>query len=93
MQSFFHVTLPLLKPAMLVALLFRTLQAWAVYDLFWVMAEHNINSLSTYVYQGVTQSDLNFAPATAAAVFAFVTSLAIALVYIKGFGTRTVQEA
>lgn len=92
-QSFFHVTLPLLKPAMLVALLFRTLQAWAVYDLFWVMAEHNINSLSTYVYQGVTQSDLNFAPATAAAVFAFVTSLAIALVYIKGFGTRTVQEA
>ncbi len=91
-QSFFRVTVPLLKPAMLVALLFRTLQAWAVYDLFWVMAEHNINSLSTYVYQGVTQSSLNFAPGTAAAVFTFVTSLAIALVYIKGFGVRTVQE-
>ncbi|HEY3943849.1 MAG TPA: sugar ABC transporter permease [Solirubrobacteraceae bacterium] len=93
-QSFFRVTLPLLKPALLVSLLFRTLQAWAVYDLFYVMAENNIKSLSTYVYQGVINGDvLSFPPATAAAVFTFATSLAIALVYIKGFGVRTVQDA
>lgn len=92
-QRFFHITLPLLRPAMLVALLFRTLQAWAVYDLFYVMAGRQINSLSTYVYEGVRISELNFAPGAAAAVFTFATSLAIALIYIKGFGVRTVQEA
>jgi trehalose/maltose transport system permease protein len=92
-QSFFRVTLPLLKPAMLVALLFRTLQAWAAFDLFQVIGVNQINSLSTYVYQDVRQSDLYLAPGTAAAVFTFVTSLAIALVFIKGFGTQTVQEA
>jgi trehalose/maltose transport system permease protein len=91
-KRFFRITLPLLKPAMLVALLFRTLQAWAVYDLFYVMAQRQIDSLSTYVYEGVRISELNFAPGTAAAVFTFVTSLVIALLFIKGFGTRTVQE-
>jgi trehalose/maltose transport system permease protein len=92
LQSFFRITLPLLKPVMLVALLFRTLQAWAAFDLFQVIAVNQINSLSTYVYQDVRQSDLYLAPGTAAAVFTFVTSLAIALVFIKGFGTQTVQE-
>jgi trehalose/maltose transport system permease protein len=92
-QSFVRVTLPLLKPAILVALLFRTLQAWAAFDLFQVIGVNQINSLSTYVYKDVRQSDLFLAPGTAAAVFTFVTSLAIALVFIKGFGTQTVQEA
>jgi trehalose/maltose transport system permease protein len=91
-QRFFWVTLPLLRPAILVALLFRTLQAWAAFELFWVMADRNINSLSTYVYQGVTQSSLNFAAGTAAAVFTFATALAIALLFVRGFGARTVQE-
>ncbi len=92
-QSFFHITLPLLKPAMLVATLFRTLQAWAAFDLFQVIAVHQINSLSTYVYQDVRQSDLYLAPGTAAAVLTFVSSLLIALVFIRGFGTQTVQQA
>jgi ABC-type sugar transport system permease subunit len=91
-QLFFRITLPLLRPAILVAALFRTLQAWAAFDLFWVMAGRNIDSLSTYVYQGITQTSLNFAPATAAAVFTFASALAIALLFIKGFGAKTVQR-
>ena len=35
-QRFFRITLPLLKGAILVAVLFRTLDAYRVYDLFWV---------------------------------------------------------
>ncbi len=92
-QRFFRITLPLLRPAILVALLFRTLQAWAVYDLFYVMAQRQLESISTYVYEGVRISELNFAPGTAAAVFAFVTSLAIAMLFIRGFGARTAGEA
>jgi trehalose/maltose transport system permease protein len=92
-QSFWRITLPLLRGPMLVAVLFRTLQAWAAFDLFQVIAVHQINSLSTYVYQDVRQSNLYMGPGTAAAVFTFVSSLAIALVFIRGFGAQTVQEA
>jgi trehalose/maltose transport system permease protein len=91
-QRFFHITLPQLRPAILVALLFRTLQAWAVYDLFYVLAQRQLESLSTYVYRGVRISDLNFAPGTAAAVFTFASSLLIAMVFIRGFGARTAGE-
>ena len=45
MQRFFRITLPLLKPAILVALLFRTLDAWRIYDLFWVLSDRNLESL------------------------------------------------
>ncbi len=91
-QRFFQITLPLLKPALLVALLFRTLRSWSVYDLFWVMTGRQLDSLSTYVYEGVRVSSLNFATGTAAAVFVFLTAIVLALVFIKVFGARTIQE-
>jgi trehalose/maltose transport system permease protein len=87
-QQFWRVTLPLVKPAMLVALLFRTLDAWRVYDLLWVMGNRQLSSLSVYVYNGVKISQLNFSLGNAAAVFIFLSSLAIAFVFIKVLGTR-----
>lgn len=92
LRRLFSITLPLLKPTILVALLFRTLEAWGVYDLFWVMTQRHLDSLSTYTYEGVRISQLNFATGTAAAVFTFVAALAIALVFIKLLGTRTAEE-
>jgi ABC-type sugar transport system permease subunit len=85
-RRFVSITLPLLKPAILVALLFRTLQAWGVYDLFWVMSDRQLESLSTYVYKGVRVSQLGFAPGTAAAVLTFLGALTIALLYIRRLG-------
>ena len=69
MQRFFRITLPLLKGAILVAVLFRTLDAYRVYDLFWVLGNRELASLSTYVYEGVRISQLQFGPGNAAAVF------------------------
>jgi len=86
---FWRITVPLLKPAILVALLFRTLEAWSVYDLFWVMSDRQLESLSTYVYKTVRISELNFAPGTAAAVLVFLSSILIALVYMRTLRTRT----
>jgi multiple sugar transport system permease protein len=86
------VTLPLLKPAILVALLFRTLDAWRVYDLFWTMGDRQLDSLSVYVFKFVKVSQLNFSVGNAAAVFVFLSSLAIAFIFIKLLGTRA-QEA
>ena len=47
-QRFFRITLPLLKPAILVALLFRTLDAWRVFDMFFVVAGNRLSSISVY---------------------------------------------
>ncbi len=90
-QQFWRVTLPLVRPAMLVALLFRTLDAWRVYDLLWVMGNRQLNSLSVYVYNGVKISQLDFSLGNAAAVFVFLSSIAIAFLFIKVLGTRAVD--
>jgi trehalose/maltose transport system permease protein len=92
MQRFFRITLPLLKPAILVAVLFRTLDAYRVYDLFWAVSDRQLESLSTFVYKGVRVSQLMFAPGNAAAVFIFVTAFAIALFFIKVLGMQTSSE-
>jgi trehalose/maltose transport system permease protein len=92
MQRFFRITLPLLKGAILVAVLFRTLDAYRVYDLFWVMGNRELQSLSTYVYEGVRISQLQFGPGNAAAVFIFVTAFLIAIFFIKVLGMRTSAE-
>jgi ABC-type sugar transport system permease subunit len=52
------------------------------------MSDRQLSSLSTYVYEGVRVSQLDFAPGTAAAVLTFVAALAIALLFIKTLGTR-----
>jgi trehalose/maltose transport system permease protein len=92
MQRFFRITLPLLKGAILVAILFRTLDAYRVYDLFWVLGNRELDSLSTFVYEGVRISQLNFAPGNAAAVFIFLTAFLIALFFIKVLGMQTSAE-
>jgi trehalose/maltose transport system permease protein len=92
MQRFFRITLPLLKPAILVAVLFRTLDAYRVYDLFWALSDRQLESLSTFVYKGVRVSQLMFAPGNAAAVFIFITAFAIALFFIKVLGMQTSSE-
>jgi multiple sugar transport system permease protein len=92
MQRFFRITLPLLKGTILVAVLFRTLDAYRVYDLFWVLSSEQLESLSTFVYKSVRVSQLLFAQGNAAAVFIFVTAFIIALIFIKLFGMQTGTE-
>jgi multiple sugar transport system permease protein len=91
-QQFMRVTLPLLKPAIMVALLFRTLDAWRVYDLFWSLTDRQLESLSVYTFKFVRISQLNVSLGNAAAVFVFLSSLVIAFLFIKVLGTRA-QEA
>jgi multiple sugar transport system permease protein len=92
LQRFLRITLPLLKGTILVAVLFRTLDAYRVYDLFWALSNRELDSLSTFVYEGVRISQLNFAPGNAAAVFIFVTAFLIALFFIKVLGMQTSAE-
>jgi trehalose/maltose transport system permease protein len=91
-QRFFRITLPLLKGTILVAVLFRTLDAYRIYDLFWVMSNRELGSLSTFVYEGVRISQLQFGEGNAAAIFIFVTAFLIALFFIRVLGMRTSAE-
>src|SRR5215212_4569979 len=83
LQRFVRITLPLLRPVLLVVLLLRLLDAFRVFDLFVVLGDQNLDSLSTYVYQDVMLSQIHFGLGNAAAVFmflgAFLASLFFAL--------------
>lgn len=87
-QRFWRITLPLLRGALLVALLFRTLEAFRAYDLFWVLAERELDSLSTYVYRSVLVTQLGFAVGNAASVFVFVCALVLAVFFVRVLGVR-----
>jgi ABC-type sugar transport system permease subunit len=81
LQRFFRITLPLLKPALLVVLLIRLLDAFRVFDLFRVLGGQNLTSLSTYVYQNVMLSQINFGLGNAAAVFVFACAFLGSLLF------------
>ncbi|CAN5811982.1 sugar ABC transporter permease [soil metagenome] len=92
MQRFWRITLPLLKNAALVALLFRTLDSYRMFDLFWVMTNQELQSLSTFVFESLRVSQLQFPQGNAAAVFIFVSAFLIALFFIRVLGMQTSQE-
>ena len=76
--------MPLLKPTILVALLFRTLDSYRVFDLFWGLSNRELESLSTFVYEGVRISQLQFAQGNAAAVFIFINRVLARAVLYQG---------
>lgn len=78
-QRLVRITLPLLRPVLLIVLLFRVLDALRVFDLFYVMTLGQLESISTYIYEKVTLSQIYFGLGMAAAVFAFALALLIAL--------------
>lgn len=84
-QQFWRITLPMLKPTLLVSLLFRSLDAFRVYDLISVMTRggpgYATESLSMYAYKAMF-SQMNFGKGSALAVILFVCVLSISLVYI-----------
>jgi multiple sugar transport system permease protein len=94
-QRFVRVTLPLLKPAILVALIFRTLDALRIFDLPYVLTQgaNGTTSLSLYAYQQLTQNDL-IGPGSALAVLTFIIVMAVSLLYIRlgGQNLRALSE-
>jgi multiple sugar transport system permease protein len=88
-QRFFRITLPLMKPAILVALLFRTLDAFRVFDTIFIMTAGAQDTESVSIL-GFNQliSRLNLGLGSAVSVLIFLCVLLIAFLYVRGFGTR-----
>ena len=87
-QRFFRITLPLMKPAILVALLFRTLDAFRVFDTIFVMTRgsQDTESVSILGYNQLI-SRLNLGLGSAVSVLIFLMVLVIAAIFVRGFGT------
>jgi multiple sugar transport system permease protein len=87
-QRFVHVTLPLMKPAILVALLFRTLDAFRIFDNIFILTSggHNTGSVSILGYDNLFTA-LNLGIGSAISVLIFICVAIIGFLFIKGFGT------
>ena len=57
MEQFWQITLPLLKPALLVALIFRSLDAFRVFDVIFVMLGAALDTISLAIYARQTMVD------------------------------------
>ncbi|MGD1170546.1 carbohydrate ABC transporter permease [Mycobacterium seoulense] len=82
-----RVTLPIIKPAVVVALLFRTLDAFRIFDNIYVLTDgaNNTDSVSILGYDNLFKG-FNVGLGSAISVLIFVCACLIALVYIKVFG-------
>jgi multiple sugar transport system permease protein len=89
-QRFFKITLPLLKPALLVALLFRTLDAFRVFDSIFIMTRgsQDTESVSILGYDQLI-SRLNLGLGSAVSVLIFLLVLIIAFVFVRLLGTSS----
>jgi multiple sugar transport system permease protein len=90
-QRFWRITLPLLKPTILVALLFRTLDAARIFDLLFVLTGggpgYATESLSILAYRTLFVN-LNFGMGSALAVVVVLYVMIISFIYIKVLGTQ-----
>jgi multiple sugar transport system permease protein len=93
-QRFFRITLPLMKPAILVALLFRTLDAFRIFDNIYIIQPGgalNTESVSILGYN-VTINRVNVGLGSAISMLIFVCVILIAVAFVKGLGTSTAQQ-
>jgi multiple sugar transport system permease protein len=87
-QRFTRVTLPLMKPAILVALLFRTLDSFRIFDSIFVLTSGNngTGSVSVLGYDNLFNA-LNLGIGSTISIFIFICVAIIAVIFILGFGT------
>lgn len=94
-QQFFRITLPLLKSTILVALLFRTLDAFRVFDLVYVLTgggpANSTETISIYAYKTMF-AQMNFGEGSALSVIVFICVAIISMVFVKLLGKDLVSD-
>jgi multiple sugar transport system permease protein len=91
-QRFWKITVPLMKPAILVALLFRTLDAFRIFDTIFIMTRGAQDTESVSIL-GFNQliSRLNLGLGSAVSVLIFLCVLIIAFLFVRGLGVRMAE--
>ena len=95
LNTFFKITLPLLKPSILVALLMRTLDAFRVFDLIYVLTGGGpggaTETMSIYAYKTMFQQT-NFGYGSIVVILMVVFVAIIATFYIKILGANVMER-
>jgi multiple sugar transport system permease protein len=92
-QRFFRITLPLMRPAILVALLFRTLDAFRIFDSAFILTggANGTETVSILGYN-VLINRVNLGLGSAVSVLIFICVILIATFFVKVLGTSTAQQ-
>jgi multiple sugar transport system permease protein len=94
-QRFWMITIPLMKPAILVAVLFRMLDAFRIFDTVFVLSNNGVNrSIETVSVLGYNTllDRLNLGLGSAVSVMVFLCVALIAFVFTKLLGTSVQRE-
>jgi multiple sugar transport system permease protein len=86
-QRFWKITLPLIRPALMVALLFRTLDAFRIYDTVFIMTR-GANDTGTVSILGYEQlvNRLNLGLGSAVSIMIFICVMIIAFIFFRFLG-------
>jgi trehalose/maltose transport system permease protein len=88
-KVFFKVTLPLLRPALMVAIIFRALDALRIFDLIYVMSGNNQDTMSMSVYarqQLVDFQDVGYGSAAATLLFLIIALITVVYLTLGNVG-------
>ncbi|CDX20691.1 Binding-protein-dependent transport systems inner membrane component [Mesorhizobium plurifarium] len=83
-QIFWRVTLPLIRPAVMVAVIFRALDALRIFDLIYVLTPNNVQtkSMSIFARENLFEFD-KFAYGSAASTLLFLIVGLLTIAYIR----------
>ena len=90
-QRFRMITLPLVKPALMVAILFRTLDALRMFDLPYILTggANNTTTLSILVINQIRQG---FNSAAALSTITFIIIFIVAFIFVRFLGANVVEQ-
>ena len=93
-QQFVRITLPLVKPALLVAVLFRLLDTLRLFDLPYVLVGPRKDSVETITMLAFDEAtNTRYGPAAAYAFILFVYVAVVAFAFVKVLGADVIGEA
>ena len=92
-QTFVRITLPMVKPALVVAVLFRTLDTLRMFDLPWGMigpGKYSVETLSMFAYQEMNAT--RYGTAASYSIVLFLYIVLIAFLFVKLLGADVVGD-
>lgn len=93
-KQFTQITLPMVKPTLVVAVLFRTLDTMRMFDLPYGMigpGKYRVETLSVFSYLEANQN--RYGPAAAYALILFVYVLLVAFLFVKLLGADVIGDS
>ncbi|MCL8015802.1 carbohydrate ABC transporter permease [Streptomyces sp. AS02] len=92
-RQFWHITLPLVKPALLVAMLFRCMDALRMFDLPYILIGAQKRSVETLSMLAQNEaSNVRFGPASAYSVLLFLYVFLVALAFVRLLGADLIGD-